>query len=95
MAAKKVAYLLKAHFVHDALGGHDVLVCGPDELHGQGNRPVGGIKVEQPRLGDTQEGRHVLVVGERCRQAHNADHALAGLNLHHMQCLGFRVLNLI
>lgn len=43
--------------------------------------PEGGVKVEQPRrLVDPQESSHVLVVGQRGGQAHDADHALAGLH---------------
>jgi len=56
-------HLLEADFIHDVLGGHDVFVCGANELHGKGHRAIGGIKVEHPRLCDSKEGGHVLVVG--------------------------------
>ncbi|KAA6424104.1 MAG: hypothetical protein FRX49_06063 [Trebouxia sp. A1-2] len=56
-------HLLEANFIHDVLGGHDVFVCGANELHGKGHWAVGGIKVEQARLRDSKEGGHVLVVG--------------------------------
>ena len=79
--ARKRAYLLEAHFIHDALGGHDVFVCGPNKLHSQRYGAVGGIKVEEPRLCDAQEGCHILVVGQRGRQTHNANHALASFHL--------------
>lgn len=40
-------YLLKTDFIHDVLGGHDVLVGSPNELHCEGHRPIGSIKVEE------------------------------------------------
>ena len=42
--------------------------------------PEGVVEVEQPLLGlDPQERSHVLKVGQRGRQAHQADHLLGGL----------------
>lgn len=42
--------------------------------------PEGVVEVEQPLLGlDPQEGRHVLKVGQRGRQAHQPHHLLGGL----------------
>ena len=56
-------HLLEADLVHYILRGHDVFVCGTNELHGKGHRAVGGIKVEHARVCDSKEGGHVLVVG--------------------------------
>ena len=81
LGRKGSAYLLEGHFIHDVLGGQNVLVSCPNKLHGQGNWPVGGIKVEETRLCDAQKGGHVLVVWQRGRQAYNADHALTGFYL--------------
>jgi len=56
-------HLLEADFIHDVLGGHDVFVCGANELHGKGHRAIGGIKVEHARVCNSKERGHILVVG--------------------------------
>ena len=76
-------HLLVRDLVHELVLRHGLLGRDADELLLERHRAVAVVERKEILGLDAQEGRHVLVVGQRGREAHQAHHLLRRLDLAH------------